>query len=739
MSSEKSKGSNGENSPDISSPALVEEKGSRNKRKFTSDPPVGDLNKPPSCSKNECQGYEFSAERFQNIPKHEQCGLCDTCRCNQDNPDASKLELIQSHPEESATLESVQPIVEQESKLLLDADWSDLTETQLEELCLNNLDLIFRSVIKTIVASGYSEDVATKAVLRLDLSYGCKDTMSNVVDNTLAVLESGRELDASREHIFENLEQLEKYILAEMVCVLREVSPHFNTGDAMWCLLIYDMNVSLACAMDGDSLSSLGSNGDSGESSSASMVPKLKEDIIEDITPNTTNTNSPVVTPKGSQPEMPAVKGIPNLPNPCERRLPEKTNPTSTSDNIKKALAVIDERIQVKSQSYISSEKPVVTRKGQASGVKKETILRQKIQYRGALRTGKLSGLNGFFMDKKLKSVSDSMGIHSKNASMKIKKAIEVNIAEAEENFHQMKKTMEVTIAQAEGSCHLSVNVGTSKSTTSKKKTVNNPLVLPDDTEQTLTPPSKSNAASNPTTSSAVVHDFSHYGIPYDKATGKWVPNDKQDAAILKLVANAQELQNQLGEWTDWANQKVMQATRRLSKDKAELKALKQEKEDVERIQKERQSQEEGNVKQLSEMENALSKATGQVEKVDATVRKLEAENSKLKQGMEEAKKRYAEASESYREVSRREKKIIKKLQSLERQNTSLQEDLAMLKRRRGQLEQEVEQARRSISISWRLDRNNSRGRRNRYFYMWSPEEKKENKLRPQQNWKVTH
>ncbi|GER50155.1 RING/U-box superfamily protein [Striga asiatica] len=99
------------------------------------------------------------------------------------------------------------------------ADWSDLTETELSELVLTNLDTIFKIAIKRIVASGYSEGIATTAILRSGLWYGCKYTVSKVVDNTLEFLISEQEIDS---HYFDNLQQMDKYILAELVCLLRE-------------------------------------------------------------------------------------------------------------------------------------------------------------------------------------------------------------------------------------------------------------------------------------------------------------------------------------------------------------------------------------------------------------------------------------------------------------------------------------------------------------------------------------
>ena len=185
----------------------------------------------------------------------------------------------------------------------------------------------------------------------------------------------------------------------------------------------------------------------------------------------------------------------------------------------------------------------------------------------------------------------------------------------------------------------------------------------------------------------------SYVGIPYDKYLGQWVLRDQKDEMILKLAPRVRELQIQLQEWTEWANQKVMQAARRLSKDKAEIKTLRQEKEEVERLKKEKLTLEENTMKKLSEMENALSKTGGQVDRANASVRKLEVENAALRQEMEAAKLRAAESAASYHEASKREKKTLVKFQSWEKQKTLFQEELVAEKRKLAQLLQEQEQA----------------------------------------------
>ncbi|KAA8548547.1 hypothetical protein F0562_000186 [Nyssa sinensis] len=605
------------------SPATVQEKGSRNKRKFRADPPLSEPNTILSSPHNECLNYEFSAEKFEINPSHGHPSGCNMCSINQDHS-ALKLDLGLSSAVGSSEVGPSHPIEEIEAADdFHDADWSDLTETQLEELVLRNLDTIFKSAIKKIVACGYSEEVATKAVLRSGLCYGCKDTVSNIVDNTLAYLRNGQDIDPSREHYFEDLQQMEKYILAELVCVLREVRPFFSTGDAMWFLLICDMNVSHACAMDGDpSLGCVVGDGAPNGISSVSAQPQLRTEAksSELNLPNSCKPDPSSACAHNFQSETPTMASLPcahssqsetatmaaatNLTKPknspvINGLVPEKESPNSTSDAMDKSFGVGGT-----SQSSASEEKFGGNRK--ISGItRREYILRQKSLHleksyrtcgsKGSSRAGKLSGLS---LDKKLKSVSDSTGVNLKNASSKISKAVGVDMP------------------QDNGNHNLSTNVGLPSPVEFSLETVNanpnspktnvpsalpivnaSPALSAADTELSLSLPTKSNSIPMPISCNAEARNCSYAGIPYDKSLGQWIPHDRKDEMILKLVPRVQELQNQLQEWTEWANQKVMQAARRLSKDKAELKTLRQEKEEVERLKKEKQTLEENTMK----------------------------------------------------------------------------------------------------------------------------------------------
>ncbi|CAN1284096.1 Putative E3 ubiquitin-protein ligase RF298 [Linum perenne] len=144
--------------------ASPQPKGSRNKRKFRADPPSDDAEKSIPSAQSEC--YEFCAEKFEAMVGHGLASACDLCGITQGHSDDLKLDLGLSTAVGSSEVEPSQPKEELVPEESHDADWSDLTESQLEELVLNNLDAIFRSAIKKIVGSGYAEEAATKAVLR---------------------------------------------------------------------------------------------------------------------------------------------------------------------------------------------------------------------------------------------------------------------------------------------------------------------------------------------------------------------------------------------------------------------------------------------------------------------------------------------------------------------------------------------------------------------------------------------
>ncbi|KAJ6802745.1 putative E3 ubiquitin-protein ligase RF298 [Iris pallida] len=655
----------------------IPEKGSRNKRKFRADPPVSDPNPISHPPESDLPNYElFPIDKPSENP----------------NPEHHSCDVCQNHV--FVSREEVEPDEFQE------ADWSDLTETQLEETVLSNLETIFRTAVRTIASYGYAEEVAADAVLRSGVFYGCKDTVTNIVENALAVLRSGQELDSpSGGNSAEEFRKLGRSVLAEMVNVLLEMRPSFSVGNAMWCLLISDMNVTHACAMDCNTLGSMGSRMISASSVASQAEQESNssgsssQTMLEANTSGQSKPNPSLHCPQNtSQTETPTVAGLPNLPSGKFSALINAHDSSSSVDLAKNRVVASSERVMDLSSSISPSSQQEMkpsggsgSKKGQLSSSKRESILRQKSVHleksyrmfgsKAAIRAGK-HGLGSLLLDKKSKSASESYAM--KHTMMKLNKAVGSDTPQAD-------PTINLSFGDPAVIAAISIP----------------PPVPIANTELSLSLSVPSTGTDNCGSSSLEV------SFPADKLCGTWIPQDKKDEMLLKLVPRVRELQAQLQEWNDWGQQKVMQAARRLAKDKPELQSLRQEKEEVARLKKEKQTLEENTRKKLAEMEIALSRASVQVDTTNATARSLQVENSELRKEMEAARLRAAESAASCQEVSSRETKTLKQFQSWEKQKALFHEELASEKRKLSQLQQQLEQAkeyRDQLEARWKLE-----------------------------------
>uniref|UniRef100_A0A2P2JST2 RING-type domain-containing protein n=1 Tax=Rhizophora mucronata TaxID=61149 RepID=A0A2P2JST2_RHIMU len=481
----------------------------------------------------------------------------------------------------------------------------------------------------------------------------------------------------------------------------------FSTGDAMWWLLICDMNVSHACATNGDPLSGFAPDSSSNGTSSISTQPQLKTEVkcselnlldhSKSIPSLACSCSSPSGTPSMAKPKNSAILG---------GAVSENEGLISTFNPVENSFSVAGT-----SHSPVVEDKFVVSKKVHFGSNRRENILRQKSLHleksyrtygsKGSSRSGKLSGLVSLISDKKLKSVSDST-VNIKNAAIRLSKAMAVDASQDNGNQNLLRNPRPSSLA--------SINLETSNTVSSVPETnipstlpqinalpallaASNPLALPvANTELSLSLPTKVTSSSTAVGCNAEALDCGYTRGTYDKSHSQ-VFHDKKDEMIVKLLPRVHELENQLQEWTEWANQKVMQAARRLSKDKAELKSLRQETEEVERLKKEKRVLEENTMKKLTEMENALAKASGQVERANSAVRRLEVEKAALRQEMDAAKLRATESAASCQEVLKREKTTLLKYQSWEKQKALLQEELVTEKRKAAQLVKDLEQA----------------------------------------------
>ncbi|XP_059645354.1 MND1-interacting protein 1-like [Cornus florida] len=185
------------------------------------------------------------------------------------------------------------------------------------------------------------------------------------------------------------------------------------------------------------------------------------------------------------------------------------------------------------------------------------------------------------------------------------------------------------------------------------------------------------------------------------------VPEDQKDEMVLSLIHQIKDLERQVKERKEWAHQKAMQAARKLSHDLTELKMLRMEREETQRLKKGKQTLEDTTMKRLSEMETALRKASGQVDRANAAVRRLETENAEIRAEMEASKLSASESVKTCLEVAKREKKCLKRLLAWEKQKTKMQEEIAAEKQKILKLQQQlvqIEESQKEAEGKWRQE-----------------------------------
>jgi chromosome segregation ATPase len=189
------------------------------------------------------------------------------------------------------------------------------------------------------------------------------------------------------------------------------------------------------------------------------------------------------------------------------------------------------------------------------------------------------------------------------------------------------------------------------------------------------------------------VDSSSKINFSYDEEQKVWIPQDKKDAIVLILVQRQKDLQAHMHDWTDWAQQKVMQVAHRLAKEKDELQSLRKEKEEADRLQEERHHLEESTRKKLLEMESAISRANAQLEKAEASARRREVENAQLTLQMEAAKRHAAESATNISELLKKDENSRKRSQRWESDRALLQEDLAAQKSKLSRVQEQLQHA----------------------------------------------
>ncbi|KAG6647693.1 putative E3 ubiquitin-protein ligase RF298 [Carya illinoinensis] len=593
--------------------------------------------------------------------------------------------ISQSSPSEFALDSKLhQPKVGAEQEAFGPAYWDDPIACQLEELLFSNLQVAFQCAIRRMSQLGYSEEAAEKRVSSGGFYRQGKDPVMNIVNDSLKDdFTDRRDAYISRDDIFDNLKQLVEYTMLEIIGVVRDVRPFLSIGEVMWWLLLCDLNVIQACALQVDPSIAFGHKDVSGENSDHANS-QIRSQRSETILPNPKQPNVWKPSASNCLPEnmkfgsLPATKPI----DLCSLEGVTKAEESlvSLSCTEEKSSGPTGESVQITSPIFTSEEKS----KGRMR--KELAALRQRFLHlergdrmsgsRGGSRSGKFGSV-GFVVEKRLKPPSELPVIQMKNASSKNSSEVQSQVPLAD-GSHPVNKSPSASPA-TENNSGLRI-----KDTISVLPTAEAKLPLSSTSEMKSNPKPQIGNSEGPK-----IPDY-YAGIPYDKSLGKYLPQNEKDEMILKLVPRLQELQDELQGWTEWANQKVMQAAHRLCKDQPQLKALRLEKGEAERNKIEKQMAEENTLKKLTELENALISANERFEIANSATNKIEEENSVLRRELEAARFRALGSAASYRQAVERELVALKKAQSQEGQKALLKEELEKEKHKGAELQQEL-------------------------------------------------
>ncbi|XP_010531726.1 PREDICTED: MND1-interacting protein 1-like [Tarenaya hassleriana] len=447
--------------------------------------------------------------------------------------------------------------------------WGYCTEDQLEDILLKNLEYLYNEAISKLIALGYKEDVALRAVLRNGYCYGGMDVLTNILHNSLAYLNStsldgsdGDNEEEQSETGFTDLRQLEEYSLAGMVYLLQQVKPHLSKGDAMWCLVMSELHVGRASMMD------IPSSGNGGGCAA--------------VHNNVGDVNGGSVNGLGAmEPALYRFHG---------------------------------------GWGFGNGGVPEFSAGGVPScSCSAEVILQREID-----------------CPRKF------------NLSPSMKSLLKRNVAAFAAGFRASMNHMHMQ-PHSSGNNSSCTNAG-------RVETCGQPH----------------NSGSEEIVSS-VLEKFRDLNLDENlESAGE----DQKNDMIVNLLHQIKDLEKQVKERKGWAHKKAMQAAQKVSDELAELKTLRSEREGTQRLKKGKQTLEDSTMKQLSEMENALRKASSQVDKANAVVRKLDNENAEIRAEMEAFKLSASESLTACMEAAKKEKKCLKKLLAWEKQKMKLQDEI---------------------------------------------------------------
>ncbi|KAG1327779.1 putative E3 ubiquitin-protein ligase RF298 [Cocos nucifera] len=557
-----------------------------------------------------------------------------------------------------------------------DSNSISLTETQLGDMVLGHMDVIYKKVIEELSSNyGYPEDDATTAVLATGICYGCKDPIGNALKHALTFLKCGLRVDKpKRENFSAELKTLVNFVSMTVYDEWSKRYPYLGMDDFLLWLLIYRNDPSDISKLAGYPFGAL----ENLKVSSCSTCLQRKEDSTSNsstiqfmpmagVTEEDDNLDaSSPHSENAYKPELTAATGIP--PGLACGRFIARTSLSVPNSNPNAAIMSSSDSLIGKFSSLTISDSSNPEEKSVCANSKDADNSRRGFTHRRPERRRRagLIGTARKVVNRALESTkSTALDSNCTFPSPDIKVGLESSQSFVSENF--------------------SFGAGSFASSSFSVNIVNTTTSLPHATnvDAFTSMQSKSNSYAS------FIPDDVVGSIPY-------VPE--------KLLSRVKDLQLQLEYWTKWAHHTVLQVTNKLNRDKAELQSLRQEKLEA---RKEEEAFAKSTMTKIEEMDKALERARTEVQVASDAMCKLEFEKIRVEEELEAAKVRASKSAANYQEASRKEIMALKKSQTCERERALSQEELVSEKRVLSRLQKQLQQAQMShgqVEARWKQE-----------------------------------
>ncbi|WVZ62777.1 hypothetical protein U9M48_012479 [Paspalum notatum var. saurae] len=554
--------------------------------------------------------------------------------------------------------------------------------SDLRDVALNSLHMFFKTAVELLSCEGYTEDAVVNALMDSVLCYQFDGPITKIADHARTLLQSGGTLLQSSCHQIdysgsENadtvLHMMGLYFLCNASSLLKKYFPFLTLGDTLWCILLCDMDISIARAAF-DHMSGYVTGQSEGHANSQS-------DLFED---------------RESVNELPEENSYNATQAPAQLEQPQSEAAQRMWSNILTNYIVSIQKSAMKNQDAPSDQDD-----NSPSGP------RAAAQY-----------------NKKT-----TKGNHSKSNSLKSQKDFGKNVVTFK-NVQPVKGISKTSSRMLKESRSLMAFLGSAPSTSTgtpevaNKKGLQTSIFIPAQPYPGPSPVKKSNSkrdsqakvsiwplpsassSSNPSscakaeTKQQMEPDAVKFSLPntpvegfefsfsHDGLQTTWVPNDRKDELALELVQRLGELKLEVKVWTDWANERVLQSTSRLVNERAALLSLK----------KDKAVEESGvfNRKKLEETQRAIDSTSDELDRVNSLVQELTDKISVYRNKKKAVQLQMEKSDARLANILSKQNESMNRLKSMDTEKILLQDELAAETSKLSKLLESLEQARRN-------------------------------------------